>query len=218
MLRVGLTGGIGCGKSTVAAMMREFSCHILEADKMAHEMIAPGGAAYDEVVREFGRDILDPDGSVNRPRLAAIVFHDPTRLAKLNAMIHPRVLADCEREFARLESFDPRGVAVLEAALLIEAGYQKHLDRLVVVTCNPAQQMERLTDPAFGRGMAPEEARRRIGAQLDPADKCRLADDEVNCSGSLSETRRQVEALVARLRGLAAATDQRSGERRRTFK
>lgn len=218
MLRVGLTGGIGCGKSTVAAMMRELGCHILEADKMAHEMIAPGGAAYDDVVREFGKEILDPGGFVNRPRLAAIVFQDPTRLAKLNAMIHPRVLADCEREFARLEAFDPHGVAVLEAALLIEAGYQEHLDRLVVATCTAEQQMERLTNPAFGRNMAPEEARRRIGAQLAPGDKRKLADDEVICSGSLSETRQQVEALVARLRKRAAAPDQRSGERGRTFK
>ena len=92
MLRVGLTGGIATGKSTVVAMFRELGCHVLEADKIAHRMIEPGGAAYDDVVREFGRGILLPDGRVDRPKLGAIVFADPQKLARLNAIVHPPVL------------------------------------------------------------------------------------------------------------------------------
>jgi len=204
MLRVGLTGGIGCGKSTVAAMMRELGCHVLEADKMAHEIIAPGLPAHDEVVREFGPGILAADGQIDRPRLAAIVFNDATRLAVLNAIVHPRVLAECDRQFAELERRDPHGVAVVEAALLVEAGHHKVLDRLVVVFCTPAQQLERLTHPSFGRGMTREQAERRIAAQLDLEEKRKLAHDAIDCSGTLDDTRRQVAALVDRFKRLAA--------------
>ena len=94
MLRVGLTGGIATGKTTVVAMLRELGCRVLEADKIAHQMIEPGGAAYDEVVREFGRDILTPEGLVDRQKLGAIVFSEPARLTQLNAIVHPPVLAE----------------------------------------------------------------------------------------------------------------------------
>jgi len=204
MLRVGLTGGIGCGKSTVAAMMRELGCHILDADELAHRLIEPGEAAYDDVVREFGRDILDPAGRVDRRKLAAIVFADPARRAKLESFIHPRVFEARARQLRQLEQADPHGVAVIEAALLVEAGYYKQLDRLIVVWCRPDQQLARLTDPAFGRGITSEQAQRRITAQLDIAEKRKLADDEIDSSGTLEETRRQVVALVEKLKRLAA--------------
>src|ERR1700687_3409217 len=118
MLRVGLTGGIGCAKSTVPAMMRELGCHILEADALAHQVIAPGGPAYEEVVREFGREILAPDGRVARPTLAALVFSHPENLSRLTPLVPPPLLAAIDRELARLESADPGGVAVIDAALL----------------------------------------------------------------------------------------------------
>jgi dephospho-CoA kinase len=205
MLRVGLTGGIGCGKSTVAAMMRELGCHILDADELAHRVIEPGGAAYDDVVREFGRDILDSAGRVDRAKLGAIVFADPARRARLEAITHPRIFEARARELRELEQRDPRGIAVIEAALLVEAGYYKQLDRLIVAWCRPEQQRDRLTDPAFGRGMTSEQAQRRIAAQLDLAEKRKLADDQIDCSGTIEETRRQVVALVEKLRRLAAA-------------
>jgi dephospho-CoA kinase len=204
MLRVGLTGGIGCGKSTVAAMMRELGCHILDADEMAHRLIEPGEAAYDDVVLEFGRDILDPAGRVDRRKLAAIVFADPARRAHLEAIIHPRIFEARARQLGRLEQADPHGVAVIEAALLVEAGYYKQLDRLIVVWCWPEQQLARLTDPAFGRGMTSEQAQRRMAAQLNLAEKRKLADDEIDASGTLEETRGQVVALVEKLKRLAA--------------
>jgi dephospho-CoA kinase len=208
MLRIGLTGGIGCGKSTVATMMSELGCHIINADKMAHALIAPGEPAYDEVVREFGKQILAPDRTIDRARLASIVFNDAKKLAALNAIVHPRVLRDVDREFDRLAEKDPHGLAVVEAALLIEAGYHQKLDRLVLVTCTREQQLERLTNSAFGRAMSREQAEKRIAAQMPLEEKRRAGAgkiDEIDCSASLDCTRRQVQALVAQLRQLAGS-------------
>ncbi len=205
MLRIGLTGGIACGKSTVAAMMRELGCHVIPADQLAHQLIEPDRPAYDEIIREFGRGVLASDGSVDRDALASVVFADRSRLARLNAIVHPPVLEEIEREFARLQRQDPRGVAVVEAALLVETGYHHRLDRLVVVGCKPEQQIRRLTDKSFGRGMTREQAEDRIAAQLDLAEKCKLADDPIDNSGTVDETRRQVVILVDRLKRLAVA-------------
>jgi len=203
MLRVGLTGGIGCGKSTVAAMMGELGCHIINADKMAHAVIAPGTPAYSEVRRQFGPDVFAPDGSVDRARLAAVVFADAQKLAALNAIVHPAVLGDIDRELQRLSAIDARGVAVVEAALLIESGYHLQLDRLILVSCTREQQMDRLTNSAFGRAMSREQAEQRIAAQMTLEEKRKLADDEIDCSGSLDYTRKQVQMLVARLQRMA---------------
>jgi dephospho-CoA kinase len=208
MLRVGLTGGIGCGKSTVAAMMNDLGCHIINADKMAHALIAPGEPAYDEVVRQFGTHVLAPDGSIDRARLASIVFGDGNKLASLNAIVHPRVLRDIDREFDRLAAKDPHGVAVVEAALLIEAGYHEKLDRLILVTCAPEQQLDRLTNTAFGRAMSREQAEKRIAAQMPVEEKRRMAAGkivEIDCSGSLDDTKKQVRELVDRLRQTAGS-------------
>jgi dephospho-CoA kinase len=204
MLRVGLTGGIACGKSTVAAMMSMLGCHVLEADTIAHDLIEPGQPAYDEVVREFGSTILAADQRVDRAIVARIVFSDPARLEALNRIVHPRVLQVTDKEFERISATDPSGVAVLAAALLIEAGYDAHLDRLVVVWCRPEQQIVRLTDHASGRGMTRAEADHRIAAQMPLDRKKAMADDLIDASGTLDATRRQVSALVARLKRLAA--------------
>jgi dephospho-CoA kinase len=206
MLRVGLTGGIGCGKSTVAAMMAELGCHVLNADKMAHALIAPGEPAYDDVVGKFGKHILAPDGSVDRARLAAVVFADGDKLTALNAIVHPRVLRELDRELERLARLDAHGVAVVEAALLIESGYHKTLDRIVLVTCTRKQQLERLTDPTAGRGMSREQAEQRIAAQMPVEEKRKQAAgklDEIDCSCSLDSTRKQVQMLVERFKQTA---------------
>ena len=200
MLRVGLTGGIASGKSTVAARMRELGVAVLNADALAHQLIEPGQPAYDDVVREFGPEVLRADGTVDRKKLGDIVFRDPARRERLNQIVHPRVIAAREEQLREMQSQNPRGLAIVEAALLIEAGYYKKLDRLVVCSCRPEQQMERLR----ARGLTEEEARQRLEAQLPLAEKLRLADDVVDCSGTLQETERQTDALVARLRQLAA--------------
>lgn len=205
MLRVGLTGGIGCGKSTVAAMMGELGCHVLNADKMAHALIAPGEPAYEEIRRQFGANVLTTDGNIDRARLAAIVFADSAQLASLNAIVHPRVLRELDRELDRLSRIDPQGVAVVEAALLIESAYHERLNRLVLVTCTREQQLERLTNPDFGRGMSREQAEQRISAQMPLEEKRQLARDEIDCSGSLDYTKRQVRMLVEQLRQMAGS-------------
>ena len=202
MLHVGLTGGIACGKSTVAAMMRELGCRVLDADALARRLIEPGQPAYDEVLKEFGSQVRAADGRIDRAKLAAIVFANPARLERLNRIVHPRVVDALDRELAELARTEPGAVVVVEAALLIEASYHERLDRLVVAWCEPEQQVERL----LARGLAREEALRRIGAQMQLDQKRRMADDEIDCSGSLEETRRQVIGVVARLKQLAAAT------------
>jgi dephospho-CoA kinase len=208
MLRVGLTGGIATGKTTVATILRELGCHMLDADKIAHGFIEPGGAAYDEVVREFGRGILAPDGRVDRQKLGAIVFADPARLARLNAIVHPLVLEAQDRELDAIERAEPHAIAVVEAALLIEAGYAPKLDCLVVTWCTPEQQLARLTRQdairGAGRGLTVEQARQRIAAQMPMEEKRRMADEVIDCSGSLEYTREQVVALVAKLEKMEA--------------
>ena len=201
MLRVGLTGGIGCGKTTVAAMMRELGCAVLDADALAHALMSPGGSAYEGVVEAFGREILDSQGNIDRQKLGAIVFHDAAKLAQLNAVVHQRVIEVQERRLAEMEREGRTPVAIVEAALLIEAGYHKRLDKLVVVWCRPGQQRERLRE----RGLTEAQIEQRIAAQMPLDEKRKLADYEVDCSESLERTRNQVEQVVAELRQLAAA-------------
>jgi len=200
MLRVGLTGGIASGKSTVAARMRELGLTVLNADLLAHQLMEPGQPAYDDVVREFGGSVLAADGTVDRKKLGDIVFRDAAKRERLNAIVHPRVITAREEQLKRMEEETPRGLAIIEAALLIEAGYYKRLDRLIVCSCRPEQQIERLR----ARGLSEEEARQRIAAQLPLEEKLRLADDVVDCSGTVEETLRQTDELAGRLRVLAA--------------
>lgn len=199
MLKVGLTGGIASGKSTVAAVLRSRGCNVLEMDPIGHELLKPGEDAYDEVVREFGQDILDESGAVNRGKLGALVFGDERKRERLNAILHPRILARVREWFAALER-DGIDLAFAEAALIYEAGYDKQLDRMVVCWCTPEQQLARLER----RGLTRDQARARMHAQM-PIDKKReLADDVIDCSKSLNRTLEQTAALIDKLRQLAA--------------
>jgi dephospho-CoA kinase len=204
MLRVGLTGGIATGKTTVVGMLRELGCQVIEADKVAHRMIEPGGPAYREVVHEFGRGILTPEELVDRAKLGAIVFADPRRLARLNEIVHPYVLEEQVQQLATIERADPHAIAVVEAALLIEAGFDKRLDLLVVTWCKPEQQLARLTEQGTGRGLTLEQARQRIAAQMPVDEKRKRADEVIDCSGSLEHTRAQVIELCAKVKNIEA--------------
>ena len=204
MLRLGLTGGIASGKTAVAAMLRKLGFAVLDADSLAHTLSEPGQPAYDEVVREFGADILDSDKRINRPKLAAVVFADHAKLDRLNAILHPRVEAASHRQFEEWSRDRTRNAAFVEAALLVEAGFHKKLDGLVVTWCRPEQQLERLRT----RGFSDEEARSRIAAQLPIGEKLSYASEKIDCSGSLEDTRRQVQALAAKLRNKTAAPQQ----------
>jgi dephospho-CoA kinase len=198
MLRLGLTGGIATGKTAVAAMLRELGFDVLDADSLAHQLIAPGQPAYDEVLRDFGPSILDAAQRVDRVRLANIVFAEPAKLARLNAILHPRVESVIHQQFDEWSRSGTRKAAFVEAALLIEANYHKKLDGLVVIWCRPEQQLERL----HARGFSEEDARRRIAAQLPAAEKLRYATEKIDTSASLEDTRRQIQSLAAKLQKL----------------
>jgi dephospho-CoA kinase len=200
MLRVGLTGGIASGKTTVASFLRDSDCMVLQADPLAHELLEPGQESYDEVVGEFGAAILSPDGKVDRSKLGAIVFGDPAKLARLNAILHPRVLDIVRKWFTALDRPGGPQIAFLEAALIIEAGYHKELNKLVVCWCRPDQQIERLVE----RGLSPEEAKQRIAAQMPLDEKKKLADELIDCSGSVEETEEQAAKALERLQQATA--------------
>ena len=200
MLKVGLTGSIATGKTQVAEMLAARGCRVLHADLIAHELMAPGKPAYEEIVSQFGRDILGPTGVIDRQRLAKIVFADRQQLGQLDRILHPRVLTETEQEMARLKQADPQAVVVLEAALLIESGYHKQLDKLIVTWCPPEQQIERLR---VRDGLTPAAAQQRVQAQMSTEEKRRHADYEIDCSNSLEETEAQVERIYQELRGLA---------------
>jgi len=199
MLKLGLTGGIASGKSTVAAMLLGMGFAVLDADSLAHKIVEPGQAAYDEVVKAFGSDVTSSGGHIDRARLGALVFADPEKLKRLNAIVHPRVHETMIRQLQDWEREGTHNAVFVEAALLVEANFVKDLDGLVVVWCSPEQQLERL----LARGLSEEEARRRIAAQLAVADKLQQATHTVDCSGTVEQTRRQVEALVDNIRHAA---------------
>ena len=198
MLRLGLTGGIASGKSTVGSMLRKLGLTVLDADSIAHELIETGEPAYEEVVREFGPEILNADKRISRAALAKIVFADPAKLARLNAIVHPRVEERLLVEFEKLQCHAAPAVAFVEAALIIEAGLDKKLDGVVVVWCEPEQQLTRLLE----RGLSEEEALRRIDSQLPMEEKLLHATEKIDCSGTLPHTRKQVEELATKLRAV----------------
>lgn len=200
MLRVGLTGGIASGKSTVASLIRDADGMVLELDPLGHELLEPGQAAYDEIVREFGGEILAPGGAVDRRKLGEIVFADATRRARLNAILHPRILDVTRKWFTAIDRAGGPDIAFVEAALIVESGFHKELDKLVVCWCRPEQQVERLLE----RGLSPEQAELRMAAQMPIEQKRQLADEAIDCSGAMEETERQVNEALTRLRQAAS--------------
>jgi dephospho-CoA kinase len=196
MFRVGLTGGIATGKTTVASMLRDCDVPVLDADTLGHELLEPGQAAYDEIIAVFDEDILDPDGKVNRAKLGALIFADAQKRERLNQILHPRILDVVQKWFAALDEPDGPEFAVVEAALIFEARYNQKLDKIIVCWCRPEQQMERLTL----RGLSVEEAQQRIAAQMPLSDKRKLADEAIDCSGSIEETQRQVNQVAEKLK------------------
>ena len=198
MLRVGLTGGVACGKSTVGAMLAEHGAHYLKADALAHQLYAPGEPTYHAVVEHFGRDILNPDGTINRARLANIAF--PGRISELNAIVHPAVIEAQNRWMAEVERKAPDGVAVVEAALIIEAGAAKDFGKLIVVTCDFEPKVARYAQRAkISAAAAREEVVRRSAAQLSDEEKASRADYVIDNSGSLENTIWQIDAVWAEL-------------------
>jgi dephospho-CoA kinase len=200
MLRIGLTGGIASGKSTVTAMLRERGLPVLDADDLTHQLLEPGQESHDEVLREFGREILDVAGKIDRAKLGAIVFADSAKRARLTQILHPRIRTITKEWFASQDRPGGAPFAIEDAALIIEAGMAKSFDRVVVCWCRPEQQFDRL----LARGLSREDAERRIAAQMPIDEKRRFGDDLIDCSGTLDETCRQIPDLLAKWQRLVS--------------
>lgn len=197
MLKIGLTGGLACGKSFVGEALASYGCYLIRADELGHEALARGGPAFEPAVAEFGCDILDPAGEIDRRRLAARVFGDAEALARLNRLVHPAVQRREEQLMAEFAAQQPQGIAVVEAAILIENGRYKNFDRLILVTCSEEQQVAR----AIHRGGLDEaEVRARLSRQMPLAEKRKFADFVIDTSGAKQETLRQTRAVYETLR------------------
>lgn len=197
MLRVGLTGGLASGKSFVGNVLAELGCHILEADRLGHQVLEPAGAAYAPVVEAFGPKILDAGGRIDRKQLGAIVFADPGQLEKLNQIVHPLVHTLQEQWFAEVAAQEPKAIAVVEAAIMIEIGSYRRYDKLILAHCPEPLQVAR----AMERDQTTEAAvRARLARQLPLAEKKRYADFLIDTSGTPEQTRAQVIAVYNALR------------------
>ncbi|HEX5433489.1 MAG TPA: dephospho-CoA kinase [Candidatus Angelobacter sp.] len=203
MLRVGLTGGISCGKSTVGKIFSDFGAHVIEADSIAHELYRPGEPVYKELLEKFGPDIIRPDGEIDRPRLATAAF-DGGRVEELNKIVHPAVIKRQEQWMYRIGEKEPYAVAMVEAALILEAGARSRFDTIIVVTCRPEQKAARYAARAgIPESAARAEVQRRGRAQISDEEKVRRADFVIDNSGPVELTRQQVERIYAELRVLA---------------
>jgi dephospho-CoA kinase len=210
MLKVGLTGGIASGKSVVGEMFVALGAHLVQADRIAHQLMLPGQPVYNEVVRHFGGGILHPDLTVDRAKLAEAAFGSgtssstPSRVLELNRIVHPAVIRSQEEWMAEMGRQDPRAVAIVEAALLLEAGAGKRFDRLIVVTCSEEQRVARFAArQKIDVEAARKEVARRMAAQLPEAEKIKAADFVIDNSGLLDQTRGQVREVWEKLRTAA---------------
>lgn len=201
MTYFGLTGGIASGKSTAARMFEELGAKVIDADQLGHELLRPPLPAYQEIVQHFGANILDATGVIDRGGLGKIVFADSDKLEELNAILHPKIRKRVEQMAEEYEASDPRVVLLVDAALIFEAGIGENFNKVVVAWCTPAQQIERLIAKT---GLSHEEAGRRIAAQMPVEEKRRRADFQIDCSGTLENSRNEVQCVFSTLKRLVA--------------
>ena len=207
LLKLGLTGGIASGKSVVGEMFVKLGAHLTDADAVAHWLMDPGRPVYREVVQRFGREILNPDGSINRPRLAEAAFGAPggapPRVKELNEIVHPAVIEQENEWLKEISQQDPKGIAIVEAALILETGTASRFDRLIVVTCHPEQRILRFARRlGISEDAARAEVTRRMAAQIPDEEKIKAADFVIDNSGSLDATERQVQGVFDKLRSV----------------
>ena len=202
MLKVGLTGSIAVGKSFVLSVFHELGCVTFDADKIAHFVMEPGRAAYRDIISEFGQGVVADDGPIDRVKLGAIVFANADRRKRLNEIVHPRVIEEQNRLLQEAEKSDPNGVAIVDAALMIESGGYKRFDKLIVVFCDPELQIERLMRR---NQITRAEAELRIAAQMPSEEKRRYADYEIDTSGTFDQTRNLVTEVYKDLLGRSEA-------------
>ncbi len=197
MLIVGLTGGVASGKTVVSQVLREEGAYIIDADQIARELVQPYKPAWIELLRAFGKEILQEDGSVHRKRLADKVFADPEQRKRLNQILHPRIKEEMDRRTKEIGQKDPEAIVVIDAPLLVEVGEHREMDRLIVVTTTQTQQIERLR---LRDGTSREEALRILSSQMSIEEKAALADFVIRNERSLEETKEKARGVFQELR------------------
>ena len=197
MLVVGLTGGVASGKTTVSRILQQEGAYLIDADLIARELVQPQTPTWSELIRVFGREILEKDESINRKALADRVFSCPQKRGQLERILHPQISREIDRRIEEIRKKDPEAVVVVDAALLVETGAHRRMDKLIVVTATEAQQVERL-----GRrtGAAPQEARGILSAQMPLAEKVNVADFIIRNEGTLEETIRRTKEIFRELK------------------
>jgi dephospho-CoA kinase len=197
MLKAGLTGSIAVGKSYVCSVFAELGCHVLDADKTAREVVEPGSYGLTRIVENFGYEVLTPFGELDRKRLGSIVFDDKNKRELLNRIVHPLVIKAQDRWMREREEIDPDGIAVIDAALMIESGGYRRFDKLIVVWCEAAIQLQRLM---LRDNLTREEAQKRIDSQMPQEEKKRFADHLIDTSKGFDDTRNQTLEVYEHLR------------------
>ena len=196
MLRVGLTGSIAVGKSFVTSVFAELGCHILDADQTAREVVMPGAPGLKAITKEFGEEVLAPDGTLDRVRLGSIVFGDEEKRLRLNQLLHPFIIARQDEILREWELEDPNGIGIVDAALMIESGGYKRFDKLIVVHCRPEVQLERLM---LRNKLTLDEAQQRIAAQMSQEEKQSYADYLIDTSDGFEPTRKRTAEVYREL-------------------
>jgi len=196
MLKVGLTGSIAVGKSFVLGVLAELGCRVLDADVTAREVVAPGSPGLQAVVAAFGKQMLTTDGSLDRSKLGSIVFVNEEKRLQLNSILHPFIIAAQDGRMREWESQDPNGMAVVDAALMIESGAYRRFDKLIVVHCRPEVQLQRLMSRD---GLDREQAEQRIASQMPQEEKKKFADFLIDTSDGFESARQQAEAVFRQL-------------------
>ena len=200
MLRVGLTGSIGVGKSFVAGILAELGCRVLDADRTSREVVEPGSPGLAAVVGAFGSQVVRDDGTLDREQLGSLVFADEAKRELLNSILHPYIIARQDWFLRAWEADEPKGIGVIDAALMIESGGSKRFDKLIVVHCEPEMQLQRVMTR---NNLSREQAEQRIRAQMSQAEKKRFADYLIDTSEGFQQTRQRTIEVYHELRKLA---------------
>jgi dephospho-CoA kinase len=206
MLIVGLTGGVASGKTAVSEVLKEEGAYIIDADQIARELVQPHRPAWNELVRTFGKEILQEDGSIDRKKLADRVFVDPNQRKLLNQILHPLITEEMDRRTREIGQKNPEAIVVIDAPLLIEVGYHRRADKVMVVVSTQAEQIERLK---VRDGINSEEALRILSSQMPVEEKVKLADFVIRNEGSLAEVRERAKEVFRELKKIALQRDER---------
>jgi len=200
MLRVGLTGGIASGKSTVSRMFQELGCKVIDSDRITRQLFEPGNPVNVVVAEVFGPRVVASDGSIDRRVLGELVFQNAELRQQLNSIVHPAIKQRQSEFLAQAGAADPHAIGIVEAALIVEVGTYKNYDKVIVVTCPPNVQRERLRERS---GLTPEQIETRIASQMPMEEKVKVADFVIDNAGDIGRTRQQVEEVYRQLRAIA---------------